>query len=319
MRKFNIKCLFVILIAGFLNSCTNELKEFATIEFSPCSDDNVVIDNSILTDFECQSNVSITNVAQIRNPRELGINTSKFVGEYTDGSEENDGFIVNLTAAVPLSTNAFFNLKIKSEITGLMVVKLQGGAAAERDFSINISGNNQWTAYFVDLSKAKDEDHTEMKIIFNAGVQTNGDDIYLIDDLVLNPTIDPCEDVVEDLSIINDFECQQNYFLGDPNQNSSVEVIDNLTPDMINNSRAVGLYKDNGTEPFDNLLIDFNGTIDLTDPLFKIKIYTSVAGNLLVKLDTSNDDIELSKTTRIQINLGENSLADFLIETGDTR
>jgi len=112
--------------------------------------------------------------------------------------------------------------------------------------------------------------------------------------LVLNPTIDPCEDVVEDLSIINDFECQQNYFLGDPNQNSSVEVIDNLTPDMINNSRAVGLYKDNGTEPFDNLLIDFNGTIDLTDPLFKIKIYTSVAGNLLVKLE-GGTAVEITK------------------------
>lgn len=43
------------------------------------------------------------------------------------------------------------------------------------------------------------------------------------------------------------------------------------------------------------------------------------AVNLLIKLDTLNNDIELSKTMRVQVNIGENSLADFLIETGDAR
>ena len=41
--------------------------------------------------------------------------------------------------------------------------------------------------------------------------------------------------------------------------------------------------------------------------------------NLLVKLDTTNPDIHLSKTVRAQVNIGENTLADFLIETGDAR
>jgi len=41
--------------------------------------------------------------------------------------------------------------------------------------------------------------------------------------------------------------------------------------------------------------------------------------NLLIKLDTVNDDIQLSKTMRVQLNIGESSLASFLIETGDTR
>ena len=43
------------------------------------------------------------------------------------------------------------------------------------------------------------------------------------------------------------------------------------------------------------------------------------AVNLLVKLDTTNPDIQLSKTVRAQVNIGENTLADFLIETGDAR
>lgn len=43
--------------------------------------------------------------------------------------------------------------------------------------------------------------------------------------------------------------------------------------------------------------------------------------NILVKLDSdlATPDIELSKTMRVQLNIGDNSLAEFLIETGDTR
>jgi len=41
--------------------------------------------------------------------------------------------------------------------------------------------------------------------------------------------------------------------------------------------------------------------------------------NLLIKLDITNVDIELSKTMRVQVDIGASSLSDFLIETGDAR
>jgi len=41
--------------------------------------------------------------------------------------------------------------------------------------------------------------------------------------------------------------------------------------------------------------------------------------NVLVKLDTINPDIQLSKTIRVQLNIGANSLAEFLVESGDAR
>lgn len=60
-----------------------------------------------------------------------------------------------------------------------------------------------------------------------------------------------------------------------------------------------------------------------TDPLDLIQGDNEIAGgqtvNLLLKLDTTNNDIELSKTMRVQVNIGDMSLANFLIETGDTR
>jgi hypothetical protein len=38
--------------------------------------------------------------------------------------------------------------------------------------------------------------------------------------------------------------------------------------------------------------------------------------NLLIKLDTDNPDIPLSKTIRAQFNIGANQLSEFLIESG---
>jgi flagellin-like protein len=41
--------------------------------------------------------------------------------------------------------------------------------------------------------------------------------------------------------------------------------------------------------------------------------------NLLLKLDPSNPDIQLSKTIRAQFNIGANQLAEFLIESGSAQ
>ena len=46
------------------------------------------------------------------------------------------------------------------------------------------------------------------------------------------------------------------------------------------------------------------------------KIENGQIVNLLIKLDTSNPDIELSKTIRAQFNIGANQLAEMLIESG---
>jgi len=41
--------------------------------------------------------------------------------------------------------------------------------------------------------------------------------------------------------------------------------------------------------------------------------------NLLIKLDTTNPDIDLSKTMRVQLNIGASNLAEFLIESGGSQ
>lgn len=285
MKKFNLLFIFLLINFVLFVSCESELQQFKTIAYVPCSESNVIVDNTILSDFECQNNTSISSVMVVRNPSEIGINTSKFVGEYIDGTATDDGFVIDISSAVSLQTNAFFNLKIKSKITGTMLIQLQGGTATEASFTETIIGDNNWVNYLIDLSEEAEEDHKEIKIIFNSGVQTSGNDVYYIDDLELHPTIDPCEGVTQDLSIINDFDCQQNIFVGDPQQPESIEIVSNPQKNSINNSDFVGLYKDDGTQPFDALIVDFNGEIDLTNPIFKIKVNASRTGNFLVKLE----------------------------------
>ena len=69
--------------------------------------------------------------------------------------------------------------------------------------------------------------------------------------------------------------------------------------------------------------IDGSFSILSTDTLDQVQKNNQIQGgetvNVLLKLDTVNDDIELSKSMRVQLNIGESYLAEFLIETGDAR
>ena len=116
---------------------------------------------------------------------------------------------------------------------------------------------DRWVTYEVDLIDERDKNYDQINLVFNSGIENNGNDVYLIDDIKFDPTVDPCEDVVTDLSIINDFDCQQNYFLGADPVQTSVEVIDNPFIRGINQSPKVGEYIANGTVAFDNLQINF--------------------------------------------------------------
>jgi len=70
-----------------------------------------------------------------------------------------------------------------------------------------------------------------------------------------------------------------------------------------------GNYPDDGT--FSILPVNA-GTIQSQDNQLK----SGQQVNLLIKLDSSHPDIPLSKTIRAQLNIGDNQLSEFLIESG---
>jgi len=66
---------------------------------------------------------------------------------------------------------------------------------------------------------------------------------------------------------------------------------------------------------------DIASPCDSTDPTHyrqhqSNEIESGQSVNLLIKLDNTNPDIQLSKTIRAQFNIGANQLSEFLIESG---
>ena len=108
-------------------------------------------------------------------------------------------------------------------------------------------------------------------------------DVYYIDDLKFEELLDPCAGVVDDLSILNDFDCQQNSTIPGYIGN---EIVANPNKGGINSSNNVLQVTDDGANAWDALIFDYGSTIDLTTKNYlKLKVLTTKAAPLLAKLE----------------------------------
>jgi len=312
---------FLLSVLAVSISCEDDLQEFELLTATPCDETDVIVNPLIISDFECQANIDIENITTVRNPTETGINTSPFVGLYTDGADSTNGITINY-GAINLIENALFKFKVNADVTGPLVVQLQGGTSSPVELSSTVFGGDAWSEQELDFSEFEDESFTQIVIVFNAGTETNGGDLYYIDELRFEAAIDPCEGIQPDLSIISNFECQQNYFLGNPEDgDTAVPEVPNPSPSGINTSAAVGQYIDNGTEPFDNLLIDFGEAINLSEnSQFNIKVRSGLAGQVIAKLEGGTAAVERIATIQ-QANEWAELAFDFRAaqDAGNTR
>ena len=211
MRTFKFKptnLLLVILLIISMASC-DENTFYPLIESIPCETPETA-DPSIINDFECQDNMMLPGVEAVLNPDESGANTSRFVGKYTDPTGAWDALIVDFGAPINLSSKNTFKIKVKTSVAGTLKAKLEGGTSAGIEVDATISNTTNWVEYSFDFSSQFNQNHTKLVLFFNAGVDTNGSDVYYIDDLRFDTSIDPCVGVAEDIHIINDFDCQKN-------------------------------------------------------------------------------------------------------------
>ena len=267
----------------------------AFIGSSQCTD-------PVLTDFECgtpshpfSGGVVVTNIA---NPFSSGINTSVNVGEAIDnGTEPFDALIVDYGAPIDLTTNPIFHIKVYTELTTPIpfVAKVEGGTTP-LEISTTIDVSNEWTEFTFDFSSVADSGNTTLVVFFNFN-ETDGTttDTYYIDDLFFGPA-DTEETMCED-PILSDFECDlpSHPFSGGV-------VVTNITNPFsggINTSANVGEAIDNGTEPFDALIVDYGAPIDLTtNPIFHIKVYTELTTpiSFVAKVEGGTTPLEISTT-----------------------
>ena len=294
---YYIKNFIAILTLLVFISCEDEFNSFPTINYSPCEDSNVVLDPNIITDFECQANFSLDNVQTIRNPYETPLNNSKFIGVYSQNLDSNDYIEIDYGNPIDLSYNTVFKIKVKTEISGVLKVMLDGGTSDPVYISKNIDGNNGWTIHSFDFSWRQNENHQKIKIYFNYGQNVLGGtpNIYYIDDLFFDVYLDPCQNIEQNPSVISDFECQKNYEL--INDFNEVSIINNPYPDDANNSIFVGEFIDDGTNPSDSMIVDFGTPIDLTEnSQLHIKINSSISVPIMAGLYGDSVPLEITSS-----------------------
>ena len=258
-----------------------------------------ICSDPILTDFECDipshpftGGVMVDNIA---NPFSGGINTSANVGEATDnGTEPFDAVIIDYGAQIDLTTNPIFHIKIYTELTTPIpfVAKVEGGTTP-LEVSTTIDDTDQWAEYTFDFSSVADSGNTRLVLFFNFN-QSNGTttDTYYIDDMFFGPPPTMCSD-----PILTDFECDipSHPFTG----GVMVNTIANPFLGGANTSASVGEATDNGTEPFDAIIVDYGSPIDLTtNPIFHITVYTELTTPIpfVAKVEGGTTPLEISTT-----------------------
>ena len=315
--NFSLKSSLLFLILIIFLSCEDDFQDFPVISYNPCDLEGVIINPDIITDFECQSNFILDNVETVRNPSETPLNTSNFVGLYTDTQEPTDFIEIDYGSPIDLSTNTVFKIKVKTEISGELRVMMDGGSSEPVVQSQNVNGDNGWGIYIFDFSWRQYENHTKLKVFFNYGVEVIGStpNLYYIDDLFFDTFVDPCENFTENNNILSDFECQQNYEL--LSVNNEIHTVNNPYPNEINNSIFVGQYTDDGSDGSDALTINFNDPINLTEnPQLHIKIHSSISSPLLARLEGGESPIEINNNINLT-NEWVNYVFDFSLSAND--
>jgi len=259
MRKF---ILFITLFSGYFT-------------FGQCSD-------PVITNFEC-GDVSQTilgnGINTVVNAFQTGINKSANIGEYSDdGTNGWDNLLIDFESEIDLSSNPYLSFKLYSPTSIQVLAKLEGGSELElwSDYSLE----NTWEEFNFDFSDAVSNGNTKLVLFFNAAQESGtSSDIYYIDDIRFTNSSN-------NLPMISDFESLNPSvpLLG------NIQTVSNPFYDGINTSTSVGEYIDDGTNGWDNLIIDFESEIDLSsNPYLSFKLYSTSSIQVLAKLEGDID------------------------------
>lgn len=240
----------------------------------------------------------------------LMINPSAEVGSYT--KEEGAAFsllIAELDDPLDLSTNNQFRIMVNAPVATAFILKLEGDGEAIEETK-NIAVANQWIEYTFNFSEAGDFTTLNKIILFFDPGTAESSDTYLFDNLVTEPN--PCEGVMADPGILDDFECQRNVQYGLPGL-TDIEAVDNPDPSGINTSTRVGEYTDR-QGAFHAMVIPFRNDIPLGDRnVVRIKIWAPVTGRLLVKLE-GGDSAPIEKDAQVE---ETNTWVEYSIDFSD--
>jgi hypothetical protein len=259
MRNF---ILFITLLSAYFTS-------------GQCSD-------PVITNFECgDANQTIlgNGINSVVNTFQSGINKSANIGEYTDdGTSGWDNLLIDFVSEIDLTSNPYLSFKLYSPTSIQVLAKLEGGSEIElwSDYSLE----NTWEEFNFDFSDAVANGNTKLVLFFNAAQESGtSSDTYYVDDIRFTNS-------TNNYPTISDFESLN------PSVplSGNIQTVSNPFYDGINTSTSVGEFIDDGTNGWDNLLIDFDSEIDLSsNPFLTFKLHSSSSIQVLAKLEGGTD------------------------------
>ena len=231
------------------------------------------IDLKVINDFECQQNREISDVTSVANPDQSGANISAVVGEFTDPPEAFVANVINFEDPIDLSTRTDFKIQVRSPIDSPVVAKLEAGSSPAFETAAQLVTAGSWQELTFDFSSQAAASHRRLVLFFNFSVDNAGTDVYQIDNLRFD-----CP--AQDLSVVHDFDCQQNQTLP-----ADVAIVANPDQSGINPSPNVGEFTDT-PDAFGALVIDYGESIDLSaNNFFKIQVRSPIESPVVAKLE----------------------------------
>ncbi len=288
----------------------------------PCA--GVATDSLILDDFECQQNLQnlftsgvLTNLV---NPNTTGINASDSSGQYVRSADMFDVIVGEFIGApLDLTTYNQVSLQMISPTANLPIqITLQDTAGNELMTSRDtVVATNTWESLNFDFSSISDTTGTgKLILLINPGSTVTG--TYFLDNMRLDTAAvvvvepGPCDGVVEDLTIFDDFECQRNLTYGQID--GTLDTIANPLILGVNTSLLVGKY-DRAASPFAVVGADLANANVLPTTAYEIHldILSTTAGvDVQISLqDNGGNTLDSQTATVANANTWETLTFDF--------
>ena len=244
----------------------------------------------------------------VANPDATGVNTSAFVGSYTNAANFDFCFaLYTFPNTLDISEFNQFKMKIWSPTApckALLKLEGPGGPAVEKIIDITVP--NQWVEYTFDLSSGAGLTNLKTILVsFNSFVL--GDDkTYYFDDIVATKA-ETC---------FADFEGPGLNFLG--LDGTLTAPVANPAPNQVNSSANCAQYVKSNMHAYSLILADNGTPFDLSVyNQFKIKIYATAPTQVLFKLEGTGGGFEKIKNIAVT-NAWQEYTFDFSAQAANT-
>jgi hypothetical protein len=254
------------------------------------------------------------------NPDQTGVNTSQVAASYTRNAAEQfdvlilDGQMADLTDYLSGAKQMSIDVWSPAPDVTVQITLENSGLAMPANFPVGrhsvylttttvAQGWETLTFSFDNQPDATVPNDMVDRIVLLFAPGTNTGDTYYWDNLT-GPELanDPCESVIPDPDVFNDFECNQNvnYVFS----HSGINFRRVVNPDQTGNtSDNCATYTRNGGEEFDVIIGFFDGNLALAETdRIKLDVWDpSAPTEVIVSLQNTNNDVILEMTATTSV------------------